>query len=87
MGLNPNSRAIVIDLACDAIVAYAKSYSRPVSSRRGMGRPSKMLALTVDAVRVIRASTDKIMAIAAEFGINESLVCAVRSRTRYAWVD
>lgn len=86
MGLNPNARARVIELLSDAVVEFSRHY-RPARNRGPrVGRP-KFPVLTIDSVMSIRSSSDKIMAIAAEHGISEAMVCAVRSRTCYAWVD
>lgn len=48
--------------------------------QRGYGR------LTVRAVRAIRSSKDKRLAIAVEHGISEAMVCSIRARKTYSWV-
>lgn len=42
--------------------------------------------LSAEQVRAIRASKDKKLAIAVEFGISMASVKAIRERRRYKWV-
>lgn len=53
-----------------------------LSVRRG----SKTPKLTEDQIRQIRASTDKVICIAHEFGIAISTVSEIRTRKRYRYV-
>lgn len=56
----------------------------------GMALPDGKRAparLDADDVREIRASTDKIAAIAARFKISEAFTCKVRARQSYKWVE
>lgn len=56
----------------------------------GMALPDGKRAparLDADDVREIRASTEKISSIAAQYKICESMVCGIRSREKYKWVE
>lgn len=57
----------------------------PAGKRKFFARPGRP-KLTCDQVRRIRASTDKVICIAEEFGIGISTVSQIRTGKRYRFV-
>lgn len=78
LGFHPRAKGRVIEMCADIIIAHAKSSGRPVV-RYGK--------LDAASIRAIRRSQSKIISIAAEHGISEAMVCAVRARNCYKWVE
>jgi hypothetical protein len=78
LGVKPSSRGIVLDICIDAIIAHAQTATRAISGKYRVNAAS---------VRAIRRSPNKLLAIAAENGISETLVRKIRKRECYDWVD
>ena len=75
---NGSGTGSVLDLLIDQMVVA------------GMALPDgKRLPARLDAeeVRAIRASREKIASIASDYRISEAMVCKVRARACYKWVD
>lgn len=77
LGLRWNPTGKLLEMCADLIAAQAQSLA---GSQRGYGR------LSAASVRAIRRSKDKRIAIAAEHGISEAMVCSIRARVTYRWV-
>jgi len=78
--LHHNSVGRLLDLFADVLVEAAEGIDPLTLRREGYAR------LSPAAVRSIRKSTDKILSLAMEHGVSESLVVKIRARDAYRWV-
>lgn len=78
MGFRYNKPCMLIEVLGSRLVAIAESLPK-LDRRYGRVPP--------EAVRAIRASKDKIAAIAAEYRLSEAMVIKIRKRTCYRWVE
>lgn len=67
----------------EKFVELVPEHQRKFFARRGEKRPK----LTDDQIRQIRASTDKVICIAHEFGVSISTVSQIRTGKRYRFVN
>ena len=73
-----NSVGELMDLCADVILEFTRSPDFPSAKREWRLSNAQVLS--------IRASPDKMAAIAAEHGISEVMVSYIKSRKRYQWV-
>lgn len=78
LGWRYNVTGRLLDMCVGLMAAYALSY--PHRAPEGYGR------LTVEAVRLIRRSKEKVAVLALEHGISEGMVGEIRARRSYRWV-